>query len=480
MKFNRDRMTRRTYDRVYDHANRTHGGGYASSNIDVIERLERVTMTYLLWEKQHYVDGEDTANIIRTLVPECDPVDVMNLAIRARTEQKLRHVPLLLAYEMTKHRTHNAFVRRTLREIIQRPDEITEFVALYMRDGGRLSAPNRRPLAKQVKLGLADAFHKFDEYQFAKWNRNRAEWRLRDVMFLVHPKPTNQAETELFRRIANNELRTPDTWEVALSSGADKRETFMRLIESRKLGGQAWLMNLRNMRDSGITQEWLFDRLDHVSFDRILPFQFIAAAHVVPEWEPLIEAAMLTTLPRMERLRGTTLIVLDTSGSMASTLSRKSTLTRIDAGIGLVILLRELCENVVMYITAGDDLNQIHATRRLPDRRGFTIRDAIRALENEVGYGGIFLTQCMNHIASELRITQPSFDRVIVITDEQDCDHDPERAPDRAQLLGTHNYIFNIGAYDCGIAYQRWHHINGWSEHVIAYIDAHEKRRYMQ
>jgi 60 kDa SS-A/Ro ribonucleoprotein len=43
----------------------------------------------------------------------------------------------------------------------------------------------------------------------------------------------------------------PDTWEVALSGGANKRETFERLIREGQLGYLALLRNLRNMAEAG-------------------------------------------------------------------------------------------------------------------------------------------------------------------------------------------------------------------------------------
>ena len=53
---------------------------------------------------------------------------------------------------------------------------------------------------------------------------------LRDAMFLVHPKPKDDIQKEVFRKLANNELESPDTWEVQLSAGKDKKETWERLL----------------------------------------------------------------------------------------------------------------------------------------------------------------------------------------------------------------------------------------------------------
>ncbi len=94
--------------------------------------------------------------------------------------------------------------------MIQRADELSEFVAIYWAGG-------RQPLSAQVKKGLAAAFGKFDEYALAKYDRAGAV-RLRDVLFLSHARPVDEAQAALWKRLAENELATPDTWEVALSA----------------------------------------------------------------------------------------------------------------------------------------------------------------------------------------------------------------------------------------------------------------------
>ena len=65
----------------------------------------------------------------------------------------------------------------TLTRVIQRADELTEFVAIYWSEG-------KLPLSAQVKKGLAAAFRKFDAYALAKYNRENPV-KLRDVLFLA-------------------------------------------------------------------------------------------------------------------------------------------------------------------------------------------------------------------------------------------------------------------------------------------------------
>jgi len=144
-------------------AARTHEGGPAR-HISPEMQLRRAVLACLLWEEQFYEDGIEIAGRIAELVPKVAAPKVAALAVEAREQMKLRHAPLLLVREMARHQTHRTVVAETLARVIQRADELTEFVAIYWKDG-------RVPLSKQVKTGLAMAFPKFDEYQLAKYDR---------------------------------------------------------------------------------------------------------------------------------------------------------------------------------------------------------------------------------------------------------------------------------------------------------------------
>ena len=47
---------------------------------------------------------------------------------------KLRHAPLWVVREMARHDGHKALVADTLAKVIQRADELAEFLALYWKD----------------------------------------------------------------------------------------------------------------------------------------------------------------------------------------------------------------------------------------------------------------------------------------------------------------------------------------------------------
>src|SRR5246127_3718726 len=269
---------------------RTHEGAPARPISNELQ-LRRSVLACLLWENQFYEDGVEIAGRIAELVPKVEAEHVAALAIEAREQMKLRHAPLLLVREMARHKTHRGLVADTLASVIQRADELGEFVAIYWKDG-------RVPLSGQVKKGLAAAFPKFDEYALAKYDRG-GPVKLRDVLFLCHAKPRDDAQAGVWKKLIWGRLAVPDTWEVALSAAgangaeADKRTAWERLLEENKLGALALLRNLRNLREAGVREELVLRALGAMKTERVLPFRFLAAARYAPQWEEALEQAML-------------------------------------------------------------------------------------------------------------------------------------------------------------------------------------------
>jgi len=424
-------------------APRTHEGAPAR-HISTELQLRRSVLACLLWENQFYEDGVEIAGRIAELVPKVASEKVAALALEAREQMKLRHAPLLLVREMARHQTHRAPVSETLARVIQRADELAEFVAIYWKNG-------RVPLSGQVKKGLAAAFPKFDEYQLAKYDRG-GPIKLRDVLFLCHAKPRDEAQAAVWKRLIWGRLTTPDTWEVAISSGADKREAWERLLREQKLGALALLRNLRNMREAGVDESLVLAALGSMSTARVLPFRFLAAARYAPQWEETLEQAMLKSVTSAEKLPRKTVVLVDVSGSMTAPLSRRSEMQRTDAAYGLAVLLREIGEKVAVF-SFSDNLVE------LPARRGFALRDAIDTSQR---HNGTHLGKAVEELNRKEK-----YDRLIVITDEQA--HDTVPAPNGK------GYVINVASYKNGVGYGRWTHIDGWSESVIEYIRALEQ-----
>lgn len=438
----------------------THEGAKATK-ISPEKELRRSVFSTFLWEDSFYESGVSIADRIKSLVPKVNPKTVSEIAIEARTIHNLRHVPLLIAREMARYEDSKPYVAETLEKIICRPDELTEFLAIYWKE-------KKCPIANQVKKGLAKAFTKFNEYSLAKYNREN-DIKLRDVLFLVHAKPKDDAQADLWKRLVANELTTPDTWEVELSKGNDKTASWTRLIEEKKLGGLATLRNIRNMSEANLSKKLISQALEQANYSQVLPFRFISAAIHNPKYEDIIESTMLKNINSQNKIKGRTVLVVDMSGSMYGRISAKSDINRMDAAFALSIILRECCEDVVIYATAGNDETRIHKTSIVPARHGFAVRDAMKSLSPKIGGGGIFLKQCLDYVFEEEKITDENKpDRLIVFTDEQDCD--VKANPDTANAFAKNNYIINISSEKNGIAYKKFTHINGFSEGVVKYI----------
>lgn len=419
----------------------THEGAPAK-NIGPEAELRRSVLSCLLWEKEFYEEGQDIATRILRAAEHVSKDFLIKLAVEARTDFHLRHVPLLLAVALVQR--GGSGVADAIAEIIQRPDEMTELLAIYWRDG-------RKPIPKQMKLGLAKAFGKFDEYQLAKYDREGAV-RLRDVLFLSHAKPETPDRVDLYKRVANRSLTTPDTWEVGLSAGGDKRETFTRLLTERKLGYLALLRNLRNMTESGVDADLIREAIvaRRGGAHRVLPFRYVAAARACPQMEPYLDQALVEAVASQPRLEGKTIVLVDVSGSMGGSLSARSDMSRMDAACALASVIN--ADRRVFSFS--NNLVEV------PARTGMAGVDAVqRSQPNH----GTWLGQAVSLINSE------PHDRLIVITDEQSHDRVPDPVARRA-------YMINVASYKNGIGYGKWTHIDGFSEAVIRFIHESERR----
>jgi 60 kDa SS-A/Ro ribonucleoprotein len=417
----------------------THEGGPAK-RITTEQELRRSVLSCLLWEREFYEDGQTIAERIESLCGKVSPESLAALAVEARTRFHLRHVSLLLAACLAK-RSGGTLVSGTVDLVIQRADELAEFLAIYWRSG-------KCPISNPVKRGLASAFTKFSPYQLAKYNRDGAI-KLRDVLFLVHATPASTEQANAWKKLVDGTLESPDTWEVGLSAGGDKKETFERLLRERKLGYLALLRNLRNMTEAGCDASLVKTAiLSRIGAERVLPFRYVAAARACPQHEPSLDIAMLAAISELPTLPGKTIVLVDVSGSMACSLSRKSDLRRLDAAAALASVI----PGDLRVFSFSDSLVEV------PPRRGMSGVDAVISSQQ---HGGTYLGQAV----SEVNAMQ--HDRLIVITDEQTAD----RVPDPA---AKHAYMINVASHRNGVGYGRWTHIDGFSENVIRFIAENE------
>ncbi len=430
---------------------RTHGGADART-FSPLDELTRAVSSCMLFENQFYEDGQSIADRIAALVgqvlqyntgssnpnyvPAANIALVADLARRARSEMKLRHVPLWLLVAMVKH--NGTPGRAVYKDVIQRPDEMGELIAMLWKDG-------KRPIPKQMKLGIGDAFKKFNAYNLAKYNR-KGGITLTDVLRIVHPKPDNTEQDKLFASIVEGTLASPDTWEVALSAGADKKATFERLLSENKLGSLALLRNLRNMVQAGVDPALVNNAIATVNHSRTLPFRFVSAARHAPMYEPALDRALVQSIEALPELPGTTVVLVDVSGSMFySNVSAKSDITRADAAA----TLGSMIGGNRRVFTFSNQIIEV------APRLGMA---GVEAIQRSQPHSGTDLRRAIQHINDNVPC-----DRLIVITDEQTQSRAPAPNAERA-------YLIDVAGYQNGVNYNEWTCISGFSESVLKFI----------
>lgn len=451
-----------------------------------------------------YEKGDDRLERIKSLIDKNDPKFVAKLAVYARKDMHLRSVPLVLATELAKEISGSDLVSRTVNGVVQRADEITELLAYYQLSNKRTETKKLNRLSKQIQKGLAKSFNRFDEYQFAKYNR-KAEVTMKDALFLVHPKAKNDDQQTIFNKIAHNMLETPYTWEVELSvlgqtkfiNEAERKLAFKNkweeLIFSNKLGYMATLRNLRNILEAEVSSKamekvcrYLADE-KAVANSKQLPFRFLAAYRELkaidsPYLSSVLEALEEAVAQSAQNIKGfgfdtSVVIAADVSGSMQKSVSPKSKVLLYDIGLLMSMILQSKCQNVVMGIFGDRWL-------RVPMPKNGILRnvDAFYKREGEVGYStnGYLVIE-------DLIRRKEKVDKVMLFTDAQLWDSNSNQnsfeyswTKYKALAPKAKLYIFDLAGYGrqpIDIKRNDVHLIAGWSDKIFDVLNALEDQK---
>ena len=353
-------------------ATQNHEGALAWE-MDVRAELYAAVVTASLSDT-FYEKANTRLHRIKELVAQNEPLFVAKLAVYTRTHMHLRSVSLVLAAELAHRHAGDSLVSRTISRVICRADEITELLAYYQLRNERKGTKKLNRLSKQVQKGIALAFNKSDEYQFAKYNRP-ADIKLRDALFLVHPKAKNAAQQALFDKIVQNTLATPYTWETELSAlGQEAFETdeqrqqawaakWEELLDSNKLGYMALLRNLRNILEAKVSAAHIGRLCAYLANEKAvqnakqLPFRYLAAYREMLNLKSGYTTRVLTALEEavkisIQNVKGfgekvPVVIACDVSASMQKAVSAHSKIQLYDIGLLLGMLLQQQCRHVI-------------------------------------------------------------------------------------------------------------------------------------
>lgn len=315
----------------------------------------------------------DTAKaVLETETPE----DLLVIANWVRTDLKIRTTPQVLLAVAAASEKGKPFLRKYMPAVIQRADEIRQVFAAYnhlfnYQPDPRYGVKRIKGLPHALSKGLRDAFMKFRESDFLKYNTKdrptfgdvalllREKRRLPKPLFefLVNGKIVNGEVTPVFAtRSRLNSLtefnaearelakKSFATWENLISQFGSKREVWEYLIDAGLIKYMAMLRNLRNFEQAEISDvHWdkVYDKLTKEMGHKQLPFRFLAARRNVTgqHASSAVDIALDNAVQNVPEIPGTTFIMVDSSASMDRKVSEKSQMSYKDAGYALSAIL---------------------------------------------------------------------------------------------------------------------------------------------
>ena len=450
---------------------RTYEGARAFARTDKSE-LFLLAITNMVAERTFYEHGDQRDRRFVDLVHAVtrdDPEWVRRFVPWLRNEANMRSAAIVMAAEYVAVGGERG--RSVVDSAIARADEPAEMLAYW-------TGVHGRRIPQPVKRGVADAVVRlYREYTAMKYDGLSRTWRMGDVIELVHPKPRDDAQSDLFRYLLDRrhhptEMTVPATlpqivkrsaleatppefrrealrgegaealanagatWEwVAgwVPDGMDA-EAWEAVIPS--MGYMALLRNLRNFDEAGISKEmarYVEDRLtdaDAVRRSRQFPYRFFSAYKNVPSarWVPALETALDLAVENVPRFAGRTLILTDTSASMTSPVSHRSSIAHFEIAAVFAASVAKKADRVdlVSFASGSEKIrfrtneSVLRTVQRVHDRIGF------------VGHGTM--------LGKAIRRHYNGHDRVIVFSDMQTADKVPA-------LRDATVFVFNTGGY---------------------------------
>jgi len=478
--------------------------GALAFKLDALTDLYIRSASTLVGEPKYYESAKDAdSELLKSIhkALEIDPEFVLQLAVYCREKLYLRSVPLMLLAEFANSKSVGKVpnARKYVSRVIQRADELTELIA-YQFNRNKIIPRAKAKLPMMIKYGISDAFSKFDEYQFSKYNREGTV-KLRDALFLTHPKPATPERQLLYDKITQDTLTIAETWEVMRSTGKMTWHDVVNQIfnkDGKVFNYMAQLRNLRNcLQDNTVTQadilllcKMLSDN-NAVLHSKQFPFRFLSAYReaqkivhpLTPQVLDALEMAVSYSIENVPKLEGTTLIASDVSGSMNSPISKNSTVERWDIGIVLGMMAHRFCQQSITGIF-GTEWKAVPLAKYSTGLLTNSMK--LRSISNDVGWSTNGHKVIEYLINSNLQV-----DRIMIFTDCQMWDssgsfslnfYDRTFAETfikyQRKYPNVKLYCFDLSGYGNIMIPQNTKNvclIGGWSDKVFDFVKAFEE-----
>jgi phage regulator Rha-like protein len=389
------------------------------------EELVSILLTSMV-QDQFYRSAQGGLDRLTTLVQGANNADgpfVAKAALYARNEFGLRSITHIMAYMIGEGFKGNTWTKRFFEKIVRRPDDMAEILGLVYQ--------HKQPIPNAMKKGFAAALQGLDMYQVGKYQMGGRNIKLVDIVNLVHPKNTGAIHA-----LVNGTLNVK-TWETELSAAgqqpadnraAAKSKAWVDLLKDRRLGYMALLKNLRNIAQSvdleqcyptcagtktgmQMVVEQLTDR-KAIKKSLVFPFRFVTAYDEIAKaglrtadsrmLMVAINDAAEVSLDNVPKFKGSTLVVMDQSGSM-NTAVGTSTAAKV-GGLFAAMLWKANVDCDV--ITFGTRANYVGEKMR---------QNSLMNLAENLGYSN----QGGTNFSYPFVLANRAYDRIIILSDMQ-------------------------------------------------------------
>lgn len=415
------------------------------------------------------------ADLVR-VVSTIDPEWMQGFIPFLRNEMFMRSAAVVAAAEYVASGAPNG--ASVVASALKRADEPAELIGYWHQTHGR-----NEP--KPIKRGIARAVQRLYTQDAAlKYDGNSRSVRMGDVLERVHARPVSEEQSALFaylldRRHHSESVRADltklsrlqKTLELDSKSEDELRAIFReqgplalasagytweRLSGKMKMDAEAWeaiipqmgymalLRNLRNFNEAGISkasEKYVTDVLtdpERVAKSMQFPYRFYSAYKATGDlkYAQALETALDLSTQNIPELRGRSLILVDVSGSMMSSMSN-SQISPWEQGalFGVAQFMRAENADLVAFATGN---------KKISLKKGTSV---LRGIEQ---VGTIVRSGSLNMGTNTWQAVQAHYDghdRVVVFSDMQSTSYSSYGGePPSIKTIPT-IYNFNLRGY---------------------------------
>lgn len=273
-KFNKTAKETQKVNRTPNSTNMAGGAAYSRDSIK--QDIATTILSSMLKGDSFYESEKDRLQRIELMVSDEKLSEFTAKAmVYARTVGNLRSISHFLATILAEKVKGSTFLRPALGKTFIRPDDLTETLSLW-------NSRNDSNIPNVLRRAFKDSLETFDNYQLKKYAGEKRAVKLRDVVKIARPVPTERANFKALIEGTLPNIATAQTVNAG-STGSERASNYKAMLKERKLGYMAALKNIRNILNAGADAETidmlcsLFENEKACLNSKCLPFRFTDA-----------------------------------------------------------------------------------------------------------------------------------------------------------------------------------------------------------